>query len=198
MITFEELCNKLVSGERFALSRWNDGEQNCIDGKGTHNCDGHKYFDDLGKALKDITQKPQRYYMAAGIFWDKSKYPNIKWSNGRIFVDEYVANEITKLFEILKNIPCAIVGNSQFRDFDEFAFEHILISDKNCWLDYKNIRDNILNSSHEVILCCAGMMTKVLVDELWDKKTIIDMGSVLDPYCGNITRSYQIAYTITK
>jgi len=70
----------------------------------------------------------------------------------------------------------------------------ICIPYKNAWLAHEMVLQEIMrNDEEKPILFCAGMMSNVLIDELWwmyPDGTYIDMGSALDPHCGISSRRY--------
>jgi len=184
-ITFEHLDKKIKSGERVSLSRWGDGEFNCMQYKKGHNCDGHQYFSLMGDYLNGIVLKEQRYFMAAGRLWPRENFPTIAWSNARIFVEQYLINNINQVLEQWQ--PFTIIGNKQFSNFKD----HIVIPEKDCWLEIGRILEQARESKNELIICCAGMASNVIVDQLCEEKSVIDMGSIFDPFFGKKTRSYQ-------
>ena len=70
------------------------------------------------------------------------------------------------------------------------------VPDRNAWLDYKRVRSDLVDRLaamiKPVVLFCAGMMSNVLIDDLSkeDGVTLIDCGSVFDPYVGVCSRKY--------
>jgi hypothetical protein len=67
------------------------------------------------------------------------------------------------------------------------------IPEKNCWLEFEKVCQNIerVMSFHKVFFLCASMMSEVIIDRFKSEDiTMIDLGSVLDPYVLRLTRKY--------
>ena len=136
----------------------------------------------------------------------KELISGVDWINSDIIHNASIKNkeekQFDKLFEVLKRRDTILVSNvnlveviSKFNDHST-SFRHIIIGEKDCWLEYedilkalkKNITDDV------VILYCASMASEVLIDDIYNeyglKVTQIDIGSAFDPYCGKHTRTY--------
>ena len=195
--TFTRICNMLQSGQKFKFARYGDGEINCMDGKQGQNCDGHKYFPDLGERLKKTLKNPD--YMIGIQPLSVSHLPN---SVNKYFskIDQlYDADAIhsasidgrmVELFDAISERYIILVGPSHLMNV--FNSVHIVIPDKNCWLNYKEIKEqldfHIEGSINPVVVLCCGMMAEVLISEI--DCTAIDVGSAFDPYCGVLSRKY--------
>mgnify|MGYP000008573971 CR=1 FL=1 len=111
---------------------------------------------------------------------------------------------LNDLFEALQTRDLIFVANENLiwminkltDDYSNSAYNHIVISPKDCWLEYKEVLERLheLITKDTVILYCASMMTEVLIDDVWNKYgdsvTQIDIGSLFDPFVGESTRSY--------
>ena len=145
-ITYERILNYLKYGYNFKFARYGDGEFNAIFGKKGQNCDGHQYFPDLGERLKKSFSK----HVITGIqpLALTLPYANeaLKLVEGCDLVNTDVLHnasidgELYNFLEILKNKDVVCVGPTHLMGlFDQM----ILIPDKNCWLEYERIRENI-------------------------------------------------------
>ncbi|MEF8811131.1 MAG: hypothetical protein V5A47_09435, partial [Bacteroidales bacterium] len=61
--SYKDLIDNLIDREPFAFARYGDGEWNAIFGKDGTNCDGHEYYEDMGKRLADIVRSNPSYLM---------------------------------------------------------------------------------------------------------------------------------------
>jgi hypothetical protein len=202
---YQELISKVDLGEQFSLSRWGDGEWYALLGRYPTgaNCDNHKYFPSLGKALVSVLASSPEYYLGIQPL-AKAKVPediqrfttayNLKWIDSSLLHRASIRGEMELLFNVLRDVSVLIVGPKHLENLSAFTFDHIVIPDLDCWLHFDAIARQIhtyLNSSGPlVILYCASMMSNVLIDEFAGQATQIDMGSVLDPYAGVKTRTY--------
>lgn len=210
---YEELLQKLKTKQNFAFSRWGDGELNAVFGsKRRANCDGHTYFEDMGRELKQILLSQPKYIMglqplamsiAIGDELELFEHHNnlkINWVNSDILHNASIQGQFYKFFQALSDRKVIIVGPSKLSRIDKYIPVHYFLSipDRDCWLSNKDIESilcSYLNEEpNQVVLFCASMMTEVLIDRLYhkfgDTQTFIDTGSVFDPYCNVRSRSY--------
>lgn len=206
-INFETVLSKLKANEPFSLSRWGDGEFLCMNGQKGHNCDKHEYFDDLGEELRRSWFDEYRHANHYDLVQPHAiiTIPNIQdylmgreFDSADLFVKASQRGELGRLFAALKGKFVVLIAPKRFEDWNLFdVSKHIVIPDKNCWLNYDDIdyeiEDTLIyaDSDEVVILYCAGMMSNVLINE-WrgDYYTQIDLGSVLEPYIGHVNRKY--------
>jgi hypothetical protein len=74
--------------------------------------------------------------------------------------------------------------------------EHVTIPDGSAWEEVPRIRRTLFGVLKEgdLVLFCAGMASNVLIHQLWNEyrwqghATLLDVGSVLDPWCGVYSR----------
>lgn len=200
----------LKEKQPFSFSRFGDGEWNAVFDKKGHNCDKHPYYPDMNRALRQVlkTYKNQsNYFLGLQRYSRKKKWKEIqkflgknkiKWSNADCLHDASQGGDLIKFFKVLKTRTVVLVGPGYLEGFKPKDF-FIQVPDKNCWLEKDRIVEDVkqvLEDSHEdmVVLFVASMPANVMVDELYkihgDKHTFIDVGSVLDPYAGVVTRGY--------
>lgn len=202
----KEWVEELISKETFSFARYGDGEWNCILGKPGQNCDKHIYFPDLGQRLKEIITRPPEYYIATHGYAMKlpigdeiraymDKY-GIVWSDIPHGLDYFhiasMSDEINKYFELWNSRDTLLVGPEHLRKLDRFKFRFQQIPSVNCWLSYKETLEQLRKETNKdtVVLLCASMMANVLVDDLDGQCTLIDTGSLFDPFVGKNSRSH--------
>lgn len=201
--------NFLNTRHPFSFARYGDGEWKAILGDSGQNCDGHKYFPDLGLQLASIVKSQPEYYMGMqklakrllgrriDSFIGDTK---IEWINADLFHHASDKGRLKPFFKIFSASPVVVVGPQHLRGLDKyFAVEHFVqVPQKNCWLEFETTLQQVSqilgDKKYHVVLFCSSMMSNVLIDRLYKKNgphaTLLDMGSVFDPYVGLKSRSY--------
>lgn len=202
-LTYDMILENIRTGTPFSYARYGDGEWNAILQKkpGGRNCDGHEYFPDLGDALRRILDSRPSYYMglqrlateqnAGDKLFDYLVAIN-KWTDNEIMHRASIKGRLNEFFDVLKDQRIIVVGNESLKTLFSDGI-HVSIPEKNCWKQYELIKTVIasLISENKIVLYCASMMSEVLIDYFSERGLIqIDCGSVFDPYCGKLTRSY--------
>jgi hypothetical protein len=119
-----------------------------------------------------------------------------EWLNADALHDASMRGKLSDFFEAIKNKKVLLVGPQYLESLKEIPFDLIPIPQKNVWLNREEILGKIMRSTaeknYEVVLFCAGMTANWFVDELHGKcnASILDIGSVLDPYVGVQSRNY--------
>ena len=204
-ITYAKMIDDLKSYKNFKFSRFGDGEWNCIFNKLGQNCDGHKYFPDLGEALRRVVLAEPKYTVGIQPLSMSPTYArseqikefcsglNINWVNSDVLHSASIDGELQKFTDALLGRYVIMVGPSHLSKL--FDCVHITTLYKDCWLQYKSIREQVEfhvdGAYNAVVLFAASMMSEVLIDDFADfPHTFIDVGSVFDPFCGVKSRSY--------
>ncbi|MFA6501900.1 MAG: glycosyltransferase domain-containing protein [Parachlamydiales bacterium] len=215
-LNYDRLLDCLENKQPITFARFGDGEWNAIFGKNGKNCDGHEYFKDMGKELKNIlTRKPSYHLGMQGLamrvmgdrikeFLKDNNIQDCNWCDADILHRASINETLYKFFEALnKTDRLMIVGPEYMNEIQRyFSFDyHILVPRKNCWLENERIMNDITKYVDKLkkeglvtILFIASMCSNVLIDRLHnlyhDQITLIDAGSVFDPYLNICTRSY--------
>jgi len=198
-------AEKLQNKEVFSFVRYGDGEWRCILGYKGKNCDKHEYFPrlrvDLSKAVcsnKDMVFGIQNMSIRnmigeIGPFLKKHNI-NRKWYDSDIL---HRANCNGNLYSFIKSLSehkVAIIGPDHIRK-SGIKFHHFVSVPKvNCYLKVDGIYKRTLDAAKEcsVFLFCASMTSNVLMDRLFDvvgdRISMIDCGSIFDPYSGILSR----------
>src|SRR6185436_17507756 len=191
---YEEFLEKIKNKEPFSFSRWGDGEWTAITGSRpeTHgNVDGHLFYADMGIALANVLKSKPKYYLGMQRFAAEETHRDeinkfcaendlnqLQWVNADVWHHASIHGEFEKFFEALKDRGVLLVGPEYLvcSDWGPNRLWHRLqIPDKNCWLERKDIfyRLTAWLDMHEdrsnegvVVLFCASMPTKWLIDEL--------------------------------
>jgi hypothetical protein len=195
-----EICEKLRDKIPFAFSRFGDGEWLTISQvqPNNTNCDGNKYYKDLGKRLDQIISEKQDYYIGhqnVSSYTLRDNYTQ-DWVNSDIFHELSELEGLDYIFNLLDDVHVVYIGNKSLSTLS-FINEFIEIPYNNVWTEYNIVLDEIKNKIqdgyHKTFLISAGMSCEVFIHDLWEfnkSNTYVDMGSVFDPYVGRITRSY--------
>lgn len=202
---FEEICAMLDDARAFSFSRFGDGEFNAIFGVDGANCDGHRYFPDLGRRLTKILESQPDYVtglqplaiMIHGADQIRSVSPDMQWVFAGCLHRASLENRLGRLLDALTEREVTLVGAPHHRQLAEArSWQFVEVAYGDCWPQYDSLR-TILESCAEfndaVFLFCASMTANVLIDDLYQLNpgsTYIDMGSVLDPYAGVYSRNY--------
>lgn len=202
--TYRNLLSMLKEKKAFKFARFGDGEWNCIFGKPGQNCDGHLYFPDLGVHLRRVILSEPQYMIGMqplSMSYDRTEQIKefcrglkINWINADVLHNASIEGILDRFINALAGRYIILVGPPHMADF--FAnMVHLVIPSQNCWLNYQEIRQNIEfhidGVNNAVVLFAASMMSEVLIDDFSEyHHTFIDIGSVLDPYCGVKSRRY--------
>jgi len=129
--------------------------------------------------------------------WLRQNNVSIKWHSGEVFHRASRARQLTPLIKQLWQRPVAVVGPKWLRKLP-FAKSFIEVIPKDCWKNVDSIERQLQNiSAGTIISFSAGPTTKVLIHRLFpilgDICWLIDFGSLWDPYCGVVSRTYHRA-----
>lgn len=218
MLTYSKLVGKIENREPFAFSRWGDGEWACILGRPGQNCDGHRYFNDLGTELASVLINTPRYYLGMqpkAMFdmggdisqWLKEMGIFRTWENADVLHDASKNGNINDFLAALDKTNWHLVSSYNELEYAELPIEqrnaNIPVPAINAWLLYpevlQNITKRVSERAHEgdVFLFAAGMMSNVLIDDMYnsygERYTLIDIGSLFDPFVGRCSRRYHKA-----
>ena len=218
--TYDDFIEKIEKNEPFSFSRYGDGEWNAVFNKGGQNCDGHQYFPEMGKRLKNIVISNPKYNMGLQNMAKRLSGPqiddllmknkvDIEWSNSDILHHASIKGKLSRLFETLNGKNIVMVGPKHLRQTSKlFPYEQFIeVQKKNCWEKYKHTNYLVTtavkkDADMKVVLFCASMMSNVLVDDMYknfgNEHFFLDVGSIFEPYLGLSIRSYHNAIVNKK
>ena len=192
-------------GMHFALASYGDGEWQCILGKPGENCDGTKYTPELGLALADSLLHPVGQWCSffdvvspirdEAIAWIERHRPPVHWIAQRPYGRAAEVGELAPFLRAIKEheAPVIIVGPDHIRDLPGEVlgpFVHVRVPNVGAWQGVDSIGTWVkeeldYEDPGSIVLFAAGMASNLLIHRLWRRRhTMLDVGALLDPYCG--------------
>lgn len=210
--TFNELLADIRGRRRFAFSRYGDGEWNCIFGREGHIVNHeHTYSQSLGAALAVSLRTGQNYHVGIMdgllvpgewrasdrvIAW-KAAHPEVAFCSSLLLHRASIHGRLGHYFEALRGQRLVLVANHSASAMRPWlgCFEHIEVPANDCWCASKTLLPRILSACREpgVVMFACSMPAKVWIRQAWDDNglaSLVDIGSVFDPYTGTQSRSY--------
>lgn len=198
---------KLEAGIPFAFSRWGDGEWRAILGESGQNCDGHAYTGALRNDLSTVLKSRPDYLLGMQPFavrqlggriegWLERRHLHLNWIDADVFHRASIDGRLEPLLEALP--PVLLVGPAYLERINIIpVVSHLVVPDRNCYESYTDIfiqaRTMLAKAKTRVVAISAGMMSNILIHHLhanFPNATLIDFGSLWDPYAGKATRAY--------
>jgi hypothetical protein len=213
-ISLDFFTARLRAHNPITFVRYGDGEFNAIFGRSGHNCDGHEYFPRLGAELALTLLQPRtgNYMYAIGPKaasnpemrtvveqWVEVHAPDVVWNDSEVFLRASLLGELGPLLQDLIERRVVLVGADHLKHLPIAIptwWQHIVVPETNAWLKKKEISQQVVRAAagSEVVVLCAGMLSKVLAWELFPQLgahvTVLDLGSVFDFAAGVDSRSY--------
>lgn len=206
----------LTERRPFVVSRWGDGEWSCLLGRSGATCDGQMYSAALRRALTDILEARPAYDLQLGpmalrrfaddvALWLKRRRLSFQWGDAGMWARASQDGTLLLLTRALEERSVILVGPKWLMRLPTHVLaptRHIVVPDTEAfdyvdWLTHEAAgavtwsRDRL-----PVVAVSAGPAAKIVVDRLatlYPRATIIDFGSVWDPYAGKQTRTYHRA-----
>ena len=211
---YEDMLADIRAGRRFAFARYCDGEWNAIFGRRGANCDGHAYYPEMGEALREslITDPSHGYHVGImpGLLHDTGRWwaapqvieyvaacPWLSFCNALMLLSASKAGRLGEFFEALRGWPVTIIGNRHMAGLSPWIeiADMIVVPERDCWMINHDILLGLLETCRvpSVVLFACSMPAKVWIRRAWESRcaaTLIDVGAVLDPYVGRMSRGY--------
>lgn len=215
--SYADLVAKLRARESFAFSRWGDGEWFAVLGRDYgSNCDGHPYSKALGQDLTDVLLSRPPYLlgmqnlamgrMGSSIeeFLEGSGLSDLPWCNSDIFHREAIRGGLKDLVDALNDRDLTIVGPDHLRKLTETHFpqaDFVSVPPRNAYAKWQAVCADVALSlagrPDAVVSLSMGMPAELALDRLYHlgaaegaNWTLIDFGSLWDPFVGVLSRSY--------
>lgn len=197
---YDEICGKLRRREYFKLSRWGDGEWGCMKGWKGGNRDCNEYTPELQQELQRILVSEPKYYMGLqyGVLYNEDLREYVfnelftrdaNWVNGDILHQASEFGYLGQFVDALKDRNVTIIGAKYF---EKLPYKHIVTPETNSFNQNTVIIQNALQEhDNPVFLVASAMNSNVIIDQLPNGFTAIDIGSVFDPYLGKPRARYQ-------
>lgn len=211
--TVEDYAQKIERCEHFAEASYRDGEWRCMLGHKGHNINGEVYTEEFGAALRKTLLEPvgqrcvywpekdvARDVRRAADNWIKKNNIKVEWIVDRALARANERGLLSPFFKAVRTRRVVIVGPHYISKLPEKvvgSFTHVEIPLHSAWKEREEIcRRVYVELTHDaLVLFCAGMATNLIVHTLWPevqgRVTLLDIGSILDPYCGVFSRGYQ-------
>jgi hypothetical protein len=202
------MAQRLRSPAPWAWSRWGDGEWSAILGRGTANCDGQAYVPALRDDLRRVLLGRPHYLLglqplavdrfgSAIARWLSTHDLDLPWWNADVFHDLSKAGALIDFIEPLRQRTVLLVGPAHLRALTPvLPYADVLeIPDRDAYAALPRLRSQLgaaldRHGSDVVVALSAGMSAKILIDAYATRATLIDFGSVWEPYVGRANRSY--------
>lgn len=218
-IDFDQLQTDIVNGRNVYLTNYSDGEVVAMTNTGDScpNIDGHEYFPELCAELLYTFQVPRvhKNYIYTLNLWHCSEEakkemlshlfntPSFAIYNATSLHCANCNGTIGRLIAQIRKDGVVIVGPKHLEGLPEQTVsfkDHIVVPDKNCYLDKKRIIEQTIESikskSPRFVTVSCSLMANLVLYELWrvfdDSICVLNFGSNWDPYVGVNSRG---AYT---
>jgi hypothetical protein len=190
-------CSRLDAGENFKFLRFGDGEFHCylgndiIIGKNEH-----EVYPELTSKIKSIVNNLnpshynalQPYSLTIPAF--ASVIPDINWLNADVFHNASEAGELAPFFRSLQKRDVVLVSNWEKLKFNK-SWGFIEVGSRNSFDEYHSVLEYINKDYKEnIFLFAASRLSVPVIYDGPEDCTMIDIGSLLDPYIGRVTRGY--------
>jgi hypothetical protein len=208
-------------GAPFAYSRWSDGEWSCLLGRSGHNQAGMPYSAPLRKDLTAVLlsrpdydlglseavihpTRPKRLTLAVEVpaWLAEHGLDDLPWVDADGFYRRSLAGTLGPFVAALATRQVVLVGPSYFDDLRLFpVVEHVLVPPRmRHEREIARLTRQTLAALRDwpgsVVAISAGMSANVLIDRVhaaMPEATLIDCGSLWEPYIGRSVRRYHAA-----
>lgn len=197
----------IASGKHFAQANYGDGEWSAILGKTGMNVNGETYAPILGAGLRETLKNPDGMWAGtnpgkvlreeAEDYAARLETPPA-WRNKEILSDANVAGKLGGFLGACRKRRVIVVGPSQLSQLPKKVLgtvQHVLVPDAVAWgvVDRTCAEVRKRAQDGDVVLFASGMASNLAIHRLWpeyrDRVTLLDVGAILDPYVGVLSRS---------
>ena len=195
-------CSRLDAGENFKFLRFGDGEFHCYLGSDiVIGKNEHEVYPELTYKIRSIVDNLnpshynalQPYSLTIPEF--KDIIPDYNWLNADVFHNASESGELAPLFRSLQKRDVVLVSDIYKKIFNR-SWGFLGVVERNCFEDYNWVMNRIReNSKDKVFLFAASRLSVPVIYDGPEDCTMIDIGSLLDPYVGKITRRYHTKMT---
>ena len=190
-------CSRLNAGENFKFLRFGDGEFHCYLGSDiVIGKNEHDIYPALTNKIRSIVDNlTPSYYNALQPYSltipeFKDIIPDYNWLNADVFHNASEAGELAPFFRSLQKRDVVLVSSSAKAGFNS-TWDFIRIIPRNCFEEYDYVMNEISKDSKDkVFLFAASRLSVPVIYDGPEDCTMIDIGSLLDPYIGRVTRGY--------
>jgi hypothetical protein len=204
----------LHAGTPFALSRWGDGEWAAILGDSGATCDGQPYTPQLRAALAAVLESRPSYFLGLQPFAMRRRGAEIQgwldqrglapaWVDADVFARASREGQLEPLIAALRDCSVALVGPHYLEQgFEEPEDPHAKLIVVPALDAFGALAPTLaaieqaIEGGADVIGVSAGPAAKLIVHEVHRAHpdvTVVDFGSLWEPYLGRCTRTYHRA-----
>tara|TARA_B100000745_G_scaffold235318_1_gene158652 strand:+ start:772 stop:1530 length:759 start_codon:yes stop_codon:yes gene_type:complete len=206
--------------DAFTFSRWGDGEWQAIAGaRSRSNRDGHRYFPEMGKELRQILLEQPDYVMgmqglALRVMGDKintqvkaAGLDYVDWVDSDVFHQAALNGHLYCVVNAVNTRKVLLVGPPHLRKVNTNTnlplhyWEFVEVSPKNAYLDIERVIGDIEQILAEYkgkeplcISVSASLPAGIILHRIYPltkgRHTVIDFGCLWDPLAGVITAGY--------
>lgn len=210
----EHYLELIRQNKPFQLSRFGDGETISMQ-LAPHwlkeNCDGSKFIPELIQPMRQIFRNQYDYYhclldcsfdLNGDHFRDfiEKTCPDMQFFNGEIWQHLSFSGRITELMEAIAPYEPCFVGGKHIENVKHMnglgKIRFIEVPARDSYYKFEEIFVQVMNmqlAGCRMFLFSAGYTTKPLIDTLFpfigQSTFCIDLGSVIDPFVGRLSRS---------
>lgn len=193
---------KIRKNEQFKFLRWGDGELLVM--RGTPKMIGgkeHAVFPEITKDVCEIAKHLNPEHINGFQNLSLSIPDLVKfipeyddWYNADVFHHASQKAQLHHFFEALKGKNVVIVGSEKMKAIKKYIdyAGFITVRDQDCYRDKEMVLAEMRNYQPGTIFlfCASRLSVPAIYHSDRDDCTLIDMGSVFDPYIGVISRRY--------
>jgi len=210
---FDAYLQALQTRVPFALSRWGDGEWQCLLGHQGANCDGQPYTLALRRDLIAVLRDRPRYDLGLQGFalqrlgdaiaaWLDREGMDVSWVDADSLARRSRDGRLAPFVYALAARDVVLVGPAYLRMLALFpVVAHVEVPARAVHEDVleRLVRETaaaIAAWPEAVVAISAGMSANVVVHRLHASSpaaTLLDCGSLWEPYVGRVTRTYHRA-----
>ncbi len=213
--------DQLNEGHPFALARWDDGTWPVVLGEEGRNCDQHPYSmelrRDLTQTLAEIQTQGAPYLLGLQesfvirvhpinervYNWMVSADLRVEWVSGDVFHRASIKDELGPLIQVFKDRGVILVGPERLDALKSYfpIRRHVRVPLLNCHASVKGLLRKAQEAIESqgttpIVSVSASMTSEYFIHELnktHPEATIIDVGSLWEPYVGVSCRKYHDA-----
>lgn len=209
-VPIEWYIEQIRERKPFALARWSDGEWPCVLGRQGANTDKHPYSPELRRDLTQCLLERPRYVMGLQELvprtigqevhdWleERELWPD--WVQGGVFHTASIENRLGPFIAALAERGVILVGPKRLGALAVFPIRaHIETPLFNCHSECERVVEEAAAAiarlgTEPVVSISASMSANVIVhrlNALHPEATLIDIGSLWEPYVGVANRRY--------
>lgn len=188
-----------------SLARFGDGEFLCLEGKQGGNSHGCAYTPELRQDLQACAENESILHGLQRILPVQFAYlrPFFEgWIDTEIFSDEFLDGNMKPFYDALRSLDLCIVSSIEKKELAEkWGAKFIEAPRTNAHAESERILTDCTREYQPgmTFLFACGMASGTFVHKLHGKlvgASLIDIGHLLDPFCGELSREYMVSMPV--